>query len=607
MPNSSYDHSKSTLLCISNNPEEILYLLYLLFPQFEKMFDANFKNSDEILKEDFDEFFENNYKFTEDVKFIKSLLEVFFSKDQFLTIVIENNYVDRAYRDCYYTHFSGKHFEYSRYCKRVLIFRGNSVDAFKKSDQRALENQFIGSIVIKPIKQGAIGRTLLSPKFSVSDGRLSTDFVKLTKYRINFNGLELSIQAFPFSMQDKETLSCAEVTILNIMDYYGNRYPEYKYVLPSDIYSILKESGYERTLPTLGMSYTMISKILFDFGFFPKLYVGKNGYNDEQMRRILAYYIESAIPVAVGIHNNDGGYNHSIVCIGHGKSDVKLMLKDLYRTFETDGEEIENLYIADTANSHIDYIVMDDNILPYSYYRFKEDKGKNNTFDRNPTYTFGKVISKDLVDTSSKILCLAVPLYKRMYMDAENARYICIEILKYRATSFKKSVEDCKEDLGIDKIGTESSPIVMRLFLTSSRNFLHVRKKYLSKDHILNSLYSYICFPKFVWVCELFDVAGYCKDKKKVLGEIVLDATSALSANPMDSVISIFYPSLCCARGLNGDIPKHFVKEVLKNKNEAIINKDIVEIPLILKDDVDKHLFSPIDMFDGNLSNLDTL
>lgn len=42
-------------------------------------------------------------------------------------------------------------------------------------------------------------------------------------------------------MQDGETTTCAEVTILNLMDYFGKKYCEYRSILPSDIVSIVEK------------------------------------------------------------------------------------------------------------------------------------------------------------------------------------------------------------------------------------------------------------------------------------------------------------------------------------------------------------------------------
>lgn len=42
-----------------------------------------------------------------------------------MTIVIEDYYVDAAYRDIYYTYLSKIHFDCRRQCRRIFLFRGS--------------------------------------------------------------------------------------------------------------------------------------------------------------------------------------------------------------------------------------------------------------------------------------------------------------------------------------------------------------------------------------------------------------------------------------------------------------------------------------------------
>lgn len=594
--NIGYPFQKTNVIVINDTVKQNLFLLYQVFPQFEKMWVSLFPEGIEnVTKDKYDSTVSNtNKNIDQSVVIVKNLLDIFIRANPIITIVIENNYVDRTYRDCYYTHFSGKHFEYDRYCKRVLFFIGNQIEGIKNRNEKVLSEYFCGSTVIKPIKRGAIGRTLLSPKFFFGDKK--NGFVRVSEYQINYCGMSLNVSAFPYSMQDRETLSCAEITILNIMDYFSNGYSDYKYTLPSDIYQVLINSGFERPLPTTGMSYTMISKLLFEFGFFPKLYVANEGYTDEQMRRILSYYVESAIPVAVGLQYK-AGYNHSIVCIGHGEADSELLQTELYRTFETDGESnVDSLYIADTAIAHNELIVMDDNIMPYSSYKFVKEKNDSDTAYplKSERIAFIRTCT-DKEIPESNISCIAVPLYKKMYMDAENARYICIELLKEKKLSFSRSVKYCKND----DIGTKESPIVMRLFLASSKTFIRERMNRLPNSHALAQLYKVTYFPKFIWVCELSDISNY--KNHSVLGEIILDATSSATDIPLESVISFFYPNMIFSRTLNGELSQ----ELMHNIETTIEPHTDEKLEIIYAVAKGKNLeqFSPYEMFKGNLEN----
>ncbi len=249
--------------------------------------------------------------------------------------------------------------------------------------------------------------------------------------------------------------------------------------------------------------------------------------DDEEIIRILSYYVESAIPVAIGLRTMDH-YNHSIICLGHGKNKLDNMMKKLFRISTFDSEEVYRgkekiIFIADSANTIDEFVVMDDNKEPYSLYK-------------STTISSDLISKKEIKLQDSQILCLAVPLYKKMYLEAADARAICIEILKDEKISFEKQ---CK-DIASENFGSKTTPIIMRLFLASSRNFKHDRLMSFNIDDFCRKIYSIIPLPQFVWVCELYDKQHYINAEP--IGEIVLDATSAANTMPFDSVIMINYP-----------------------------------------------------------------
>lgn len=101
-----------------------------------------------------------------------------------LTIAIEQKYVDRIYRDSYYMHFSGKHSNYDRYCKRLFLFSGNVFEdetgkRFTDINVKKLQEKFVGTVVIRPLKEGKIGRALISPYVVIKERDV---FLRYAKY-----------------------------------------------------------------------------------------------------------------------------------------------------------------------------------------------------------------------------------------------------------------------------------------------------------------------------------------------------------------------------------------------------------------------------------------
>lgn len=447
------------------------------------------------------------------------------------TVVLEKYYVDRVYRDSYYFHYSGKHFDYGRYCKRISLFDGELQGEFFDMEAAILEKSFIGSIVIRPISGREIGRTLLNPKYFFDN---DSGYIRLVDYDITVYGKRLHVKAFPYSMQDGETTSCAEITILNLLDYFSQKYSEYHYLLPSSISKIAEQSSYERRIPTVGLSYELISKIFCEAGFYPRLYATKK-MEKSKFQHILQYYIESGIPIALGLKANETA-KHSVVVVGYFHPDNKKISEIQTCTFDAD--TMDTVWTCDSADTVTDYCIMDDNIEPYSIsmcQRFGEEEND-----------FASALFMDKYE----IEYMMVPLYKRMYLEAADAYDICLSLLANKAYSYiasEQALKVLKEKYSdIDDIGTRNNPFVTRVFMSSSRSFRKHRDiQFNNGNKEIRDIYNSTTFPKFVWVCELSTKEMYLDGK--ILGEIIIDATSSADAKA-DSFIIIHYPGVVCKR-----------------------------------------------------------
>lgn len=413
----------------------------------------------------------------------------------------ESVYVDKVYRDSYYSFFSNKHLDKDRNCSRISIFNKkfdpDILNDFSEETEKVLNKTFVGTIVLRPLANAFVGRTLIDP-FKLN---IPKSYIRTTRFSFIIYGHELFINAFPFSSQDGQTMTCAETSVWSILEYYGSRYPEYKTVLPSTIIKKVEESSYERNLPSRGLSYQAITSLIKNFGFSPRLYAReayKQGENDREVKdfkRIFHYYIESGIPVAVGIcrsnKSNDMIENHSIVAIGHSKERKKI-----------DIEKIGGLSVLNTADYYDEYVIMDDNSIPYHVEKY----------------------DKFSIFSNGIMKYFAVPLYKRIFLEAKDAESIFYTLL-------------C--DAGIKSLllsvvnNSEKNPILLRIYLTSSRKYKKIRGRN-STSNEENAFYQQLIYPKFLWIAELSTIEEY--ENNKVFGEIVLDAT-ATRYNPLDSII----------------------------------------------------------------------
>ena len=191
------------------------------------------------------------------------------------TIIQEMHHIDRSYRDTYYAYFSNQHFDVKRYSRRLSFVRGIiEADVFYSSNTKVQEEialNFMGACVINPLSTGVIGRTLIDPQFLISEDDRPA-YVRVSNFKLHIYGKKLLVKAFPYRMQDEETMRCAEVTLLNLLEYYSNSYMDYRNVVPSEILYMEQKHSHERVLPSRGTSYPVLTKILSEFGFSPRLY-----------------------------------------------------------------------------------------------------------------------------------------------------------------------------------------------------------------------------------------------------------------------------------------------------------------------------------------------
>lgn len=475
------------------------------------------------------------------------------------TIVQEFYHIDRSFRDSYYMYFSNQHFQVKRYSRRLSFFQTELGwnDFFGEMD-KDLESLFMGSCVINPLTAGAIGRTLINPQYILESLPV---YMRLSQFTLHIYGKKLAVRAFPYRMQDEETMRCGEVTLLNLLDYYSNNYNEYRAVVPNDILETEQKHSHERVLPARGITYPILTKVLSEFGFSPRLYnltsidsfsLSQVSQADE-LKRWLHYYVESGIPVALNLMPvGISGAGHSIVCVGHGKAKKELFRSAMKKRWIS-WESKENCHpIINSADFFEDYVIVDDNQPVYQVKNF------------NQLSSFPDM----------RVENMAVPLYKRMFMDAPDVASIIRSILHHPEYGIDVWAEDYLKP---------KEEVVVRLFMASSHGLKRYRIASLSNSYA-KEVYAIVPMPRFVWVCELYRVKDYCQGidggELNAFGEIVVDATSSPSrGHNYRSLILMHYPHVIGVRF--PEQPESIFDDMVKLDNDELFpgyRKNLEEI-----------------------------
>lgn len=432
-----------------------------------------------------------------DIELTESLNELnhflSFLKDD-LYIIIEHPYVDKIYRDSYYHYYASKGEEFSRNCIRLSFFfcPVKESDFFDSEKSPFLREIYLGFLVIRPTFPFIIGRNVISPKaFKNSEFAICN-----VAYNVTVNGLKMSVNGFPHCSQDSETISCAETTIWSVLEYFGNRYPEYTPTLPSKINKTLSSYSFQRLTPTNGLTASQISYLLKEFGFGVKMY--SKDAHEYDFIRLLKMYIESGIPV-IGIITNDN-IGHALTIVGR-----ELINKNQHDNILPILKiEMQNLEIYDYYDLFSKYVFIDDNFSPYQL-----------TDLSDPTsYYDSKRWENCSIDS------FVVPLYHKIYMVAEEARRNAISILKEHGLITNKQ-------------------IIIRTLLASSRSYKH----YITQNALLAEEFKKLILsssmPKFIWIAEIIDKEmvneGLCS------GIMIFDATEPKRINILAALVGNYY------------------------------------------------------------------
>lgn len=397
-----------------------------------------------------------------------------------LLVIAEDRYIDRGYRNSFSNYYSTKLNAYPEYCVR-LSFLEPSVNPDDKDD---VLNKYLGFMVLRPILPGVVGRTVVHPNVYAESNVM---LVCKSKIRASVLGYKTYVEAFPHSSQDSEYSTCAETSIWSLMEYFGNKYPEYTPILPSQIHEILDRKAHERHVPSHGLTYFDISYVLKSRGFGSLNYCRyrdyKNAINDNvfyrEFRRSFSTYIESGIPLGVAISSESSTpFGHAVVCVGRTKIDRSMIKSAPINT--KNGKTFRRW--ADVPE---EFIFNDDNVGAYQVTNFN-----------NPAPQHKR---KDLYISN-----IIVPLYNKIYLDVTRATYL--------------SEDFCTRSFSLP------DNVIFRTFLASGNTYMdYIMSNTVLSDKYKNVILQLIKLPKFIWVTEIYIDGKF--ETEQIDGILLLDAT----------------------------------------------------------------------------------
>lgn len=426
-------------------------------------------------------------------------------KDDGLSYLVEYPYTDKVYRNSFYHYYASKLYAYKRDCIRVSVFSESiSLSNFRNPDELDLLRQsYLGFFVIRPLTPALLGRNTLDKRaFKQGDAILTMT----APIHATINGIKLIVNSFPHSSQDSETISCAETTLWSLMEYFGNKYPEYNPILPSKIHEVLSFRKPERQVPSKGLELMDISFALKKFGFGSKVY-SKREFGD-QFFNIFRIYIESGIPVVTVLQSQTIG--HAVLCIGRKEFAVEDLSTITPLEIRLNDAGKGSIFLYFNSRIERDFVFIDDNFAPFQQASLSAPCAHYNSTDWD----------------SCEISAFVVPLYPKIYLEAYQVeKYLLIYLKNYLQIHLK---------------GGER--IFFRMFLASSRSFKqHIALNPSLKAGVKEILIS-CTMPKFIWIAELSDPDLILERKGN--GLIILDATEVNIEDNKPLILSVFQNTL---------------------------------------------------------------
>jgi hypothetical protein len=264
---------------------------------------------------------ENNYHLDFFAKYLEGLQAKF--------IVIEDEYTDSDYLDDFAFFYVSCNHKYVSLCKRIHFFssikkiqqyqdlRNFILKMDDKDSIKILNKSYLGFIVIRPLPEVVIGRTILKPPIH---NRM--EYPCTRKYSVNFYGFPLEIiNSLAFQQQDEAIAACATVALWSAFHKTSDLFLTQ---LPKASEITKNATNYyndRRSFPSTGLSIQQMRNAIVSLGLESQIYQQTLEY----LLPIIYAYLQMGIPIILDISlmkkNTEESYfykgEHAITIVGY--------------------------------------------------------------------------------------------------------------------------------------------------------------------------------------------------------------------------------------------------------------------------------------------------
>jgi len=393
------------------------------------------------------------------------------------TVVRERDYVDADYLDEFQHHYCVAFGNPEAKCERLHFFRARLGRA-DLLDLTAHTDSYLGYSVLRPTRSFRTGRTAISP------GRQHPDkgyVLCRSEFHANLSGTTLTVRAAPFMQADSNVGVCAQASL-----WSAARYMHQEHGFPLFVPSRITEAATRAvTIGQVreGLADLQVLAALREMGFSPQKFTH---YSTETTARIIYGYVESAIPVILGLKIGNEG--HAVVVVGHDFHVRKTPRK----AWDSNIHWIDNFIVSDHASG------------PYDTLPIRRHDRHGISIAKNVTRVYiphPPEVTVRLDDVTRHVQTIMTRLNQIIALFPE------------------------ADALAFTQDELESA--VFRTYLRRSNEFKTTLPAGMSD--FFKHVYKSMRMPKYIWVTEI-STAAYINQPRssdrKAVGEIVIDSTA---------------------------------------------------------------------------------
>ncbi|MEW5994363.1 MAG: hypothetical protein AB1744_08195 [Candidatus Zixiibacteriota bacterium] len=429
-----------------------------------------------------------------------------------------------------FTHFYANTFQANhKVCRRVHFF-AIDIDRVACQDDPAVvareledlvregRSDYLGFVVIRPIEHAPIGRTVLVPP--VRNGTSGPVLTVHSEYHANVMGARLPIDAAPFIQQDSRVGACAQAALWVAGRHYHAKHREGWFSIPAitQFATTPIDETLSQSLPagSDGLYLNHIARALNGMKCQPLIYAATNTPQDgeqpdwpDELRPedVICRYVDSGIPVILGLYD-DGAMGHAVTVVGYSVSQARS--DDELPDAPSHGVFCHSLLIHDDASG------------PYLQMPVE-----------------GKVVQGGFSEFTVRdnVYFIIVPFPAKVYLTAEQAEQCARSQLDEFSENWDAYHHHISEQAPDSLSAAENfvslvkgGKIITRTYLASGARY----KNRLASTDVSRGVKKLIVqhsLPRIVWVVEVssFELLNKeVQNERKVLGHVVLDATSSL-------------------------------------------------------------------------------